>query len=55
MAGPGPDSLESLGFAPRKGFETAIAFTTDEPYVAVRAKDGSGRVLGTSEALRRGS
>jgi hypothetical protein len=54
IAGPGPDSLESLGSAPRKGFETAIAFTTDEPYVAVRAKDGSGQALGTSEAVRRG-
>jgi hypothetical protein len=54
MAGPEPDGLESLGSAPRKGFETAITFTTDEPYVAVRAKDRSGRALGTSEALRRG-
>jgi hypothetical protein len=54
IAGPGPDELESLGSAPRRGFETAIAFTTDEPYVAIRAKDGSGRALGTSEAVRRG-
>ena len=53
LAGPDPEGLESLGSAPRKGFETAIAFTTDEPYVAVRAKDRSGRALGTSEAVRR--
>ena len=51
MAGPAPDSLESLGTAPRKGFETTIAFTTDEPYAAVRAKDRSGRTLGASEAV----
>ncbi len=55
LAGPGPDGLESLGVAPRKGFETAISFATDEPYVAVRAKDRSGRNLGVSEAVERGS
>jgi hypothetical protein len=42
-----------LGSAPRKGFETQISFDTDEPYVAVRAKDRSGRNLGTSEAAKR--
>ena len=51
MAGPKPDGLEPLGSAPRKGFETAIALTTDEPYAAVRAKDRSGRTLGASEAI----
>jgi hypothetical protein len=55
LAGPGPDGLKSLGSAPRKGFETAISFATDEPYVAVRAKDRSGRNLGASEAVERGS
>jgi hypothetical protein len=53
LAGPGPDGLEPLGSAPRKGFETAISFVTDEPYVAVGAKDRSGRNLGTSEAVER--
>jgi hypothetical protein len=28
---------------------------TSDPYVAVRAKDRSGRVLGTSKVLRPGS
>jgi len=55
LAGPAPDELRSLGSARRKGFETAIAFTTDEPYVAVGAKDPSGRTLGISAALRRES
>jgi hypothetical protein len=51
MAGPKPDGLEPLGSAPRKGFETAIALTTDEPYAAVKAKDRSGLKLGASEAI----
>jgi hypothetical protein len=55
LSGPGPDGLEPLGSAPRKGFETQISFDTDEPYVAVRAKDRSGRTLGTSEAAKRGN
>ena len=54
LSGPGPDSLETVGSAPRKGFETAIAFSTEEPYVAARARDRSGGVLGTSEAVKRG-
>jgi hypothetical protein len=54
IAGPAPDRLEPLGSAPRKGFETAIAFTTDEPYAAVRAKDRSGRTLGASETVHLG-
>jgi hypothetical protein len=53
LAGPGPDQLSSLGpVALREGFETAITLLTDEPYVGVQARDGSGRVLGTSEAAR---
>ena len=55
LTGPGPEGLEPLGSAPRKGFETQISFDTDEPYVAVRAKDRSGRNLGTSEATKRRS
>jgi hypothetical protein len=54
LAGSGPDKLESVGSAPCKGFETAITLRTDEPYVAVRARDGSGRVLVASEALKMG-
>ena len=29
-----------------------MAIRTDEPYVAVRAEDDSGRVLGTSDAIK---
>jgi hypothetical protein len=51
LAGPGPDRLEPVGSAPRKGFETAITVKTNEPYVGVRAKDASGKVLGTIRAI----
>jgi hypothetical protein len=55
LAGAGPDKLEPVGWAPSKGFETAITLQTDEPYVAVRAKDSSGKVLlGASKTLKPG-
>jgi hypothetical protein len=54
LAGAGPEDLKSVGPAPRKGFETAITLQTDEPYIAVKAKDSSGQVLGTSKTLKPG-
>jgi hypothetical protein len=51
LAGGDPDKLEPAGSAPRKGFETAVTLHASEPYVAVEARDRSGRVLGTSEAV----
>jgi hypothetical protein len=53
LAGPKLEELEAVGEAPRMGFETAITFNTQEPYVAVRAKDRSGRALGAPRAMRR--
>jgi hypothetical protein len=53
LAGSGPDELEPVGSVPRKGFETVLTLQTDEPYVAVRAADRSGRVLGTSKILKQ--
>jgi len=47
--------LKPLGQVPRNGFETAMMVRTSDPYVAVRAKDRSGRALGTSKVLRQGS
>jgi len=41
-----------LGSVSRNGFETAMRVSTAKPYVAVRAKDRSGRVLGTTEPLK---
>jgi Arylsulfotransferase (ASST) len=51
LAGPDPGELEPVGSVPWEGFETAMAIRTDEPYVAVRAEDDSGRALGASEAI----
>ncbi len=55
LAGADPGKLEPVGAVPWEGFETAIAIRTDQPYVAVRAEDDSGRVLGISEAVKPGS
>jgi hypothetical protein len=38
----------------RNGFETTITLRTAEPYVGVQAKNRSGRVLGTSKAVKVG-
>jgi hypothetical protein len=51
LTGQRVELLKSLGSVPRDGFETAMAVRTLDPYVAVRAKDGSGRVLGTSKPI----
>jgi hypothetical protein len=48
LSGPRPARLEPLGSVPRDGFETAMLAQTRDPYVAVRAKDRNGEVLGTS-------
>jgi Arylsulfotransferase (ASST) len=55
LAGPGAGQLESLGSVARDGFETALLARTAEPYVAVRAKNRSGRVLGASKPVELGS
>jgi hypothetical protein len=55
LAGPGPEQLEPLGSAPRKGIETVITVKTTEPYVGVRAKDASSKVLGTIRAIEMGN
>ena len=48
LSGPHPNHLEPLGEVPRDGFETAMLAQTTDPYVAVRARDSSGEILGTS-------
>jgi len=55
LAGSSPGQLESLGSVPRDGFETALSARTAEPYVAVRAKHSSGRILSTSKSIEPGS
>ncbi|HET7272871.1 MAG TPA: arylsulfotransferase family protein [Rubrobacter sp.] len=54
LAGTRHDRLESLGSVPRDGFETAMLVQTAGPYVAARAKSASGRVLGTTKAVKLG-
>jgi hypothetical protein len=51
LSGPGPDRLESLGVVPRDGFETAMLARTADAYVAVKARDPSGRELGITRVI----
>jgi Arylsulfotransferase (ASST) len=53
LAGSTPNQLEPVGSAPRRGFETTVTVHTAEPYVAVQAKNASGRVLGSTRRLSR--
>jgi len=46
-----PARMRPVRTAPRRGFETSIAVPGGDPYVAVRANDASGRVLGESPAV----
>jgi hypothetical protein len=52
LAGPNPNQLESLGAVSRDRFETAMLVRTAEPYLVVRAKDRSGRVLGATKPVQ---
>lgn len=52
LAGQAADQLAPVGSAPREGFETAIRANIKATYVAVQARDGSGQVLGTSNAVK---
>jgi hypothetical protein len=52
LSGQDPGSLAPVGHTPRLGFETAFHVVTDARFVAVRARDGSGRLLGTSAPVR---
>jgi hypothetical protein len=48
LAGPRQGRLEWVGAVPRDGFETSMLVQTFDPYIAVRAKDHFGQVLGIS-------
>src|SRR5215203_2111188 len=52
LAGEHPGRLESVGAVPRDGFETPMLAQTHGPYVAVRAKDRSGGILGISAPIK---
>jgi hypothetical protein len=51
LAGAAPERLRSVATAPLEDFETSASVRTEEPYIAVRARDRSGRELGVSEAV----
>jgi Arylsulfotransferase (ASST) len=52
LVGPSPDALKTVANAPRSGFETAIVTPGEHAYVAVRALDAGGAVLGTSAVVQ---
>ncbi len=52
LAGPAPERLKAVESVGWEGFETAMTVGTTERYIGVRARDGSGRVLGTSKAIK---
>jgi Arylsulfotransferase (ASST) len=51
LAGSDAASLEVTASAARSGFETSIDARTSAPLVAVRARDASGTILGTSPTV----
>ena len=53
LAGASASSLAPAGSAARSGFETRIG-TSGGAFVAVRALDAAGNVLGTSRAISTG-
>jgi hypothetical protein len=55
LAGGARDALAPVRAFPRTGFETRIPVAAAARYVAVRARDAAGAVLGTSPARRVGS
>lgn len=52
VGGASPDQLQTVGAAPRSGFETAISVKTAAPYFAVHAMDAAGKVLAASPAVQ---
>jgi hypothetical protein len=52
LTGASAEALRPAAGARRAGFETALSVPADQPFVAVRALDAAGNVLGTSRAVR---
>ena len=52
LAGASPTALAPIATAARSGFQTTIQAHTAGPYVQVQALDGSGDVIGTSQAVK---
>jgi Arylsulfotransferase (ASST) len=52
LTGASEAALQPAGSARRAGFETALSVPAGQPFVAVRALDSQGNVLGTSRVVR---
>jgi hypothetical protein len=52
LAGPRQGRLESVGSVPREGFETSMLVQTSDRYLAMRARNRFGQVLGTSVPVK---
>ncbi len=52
LAGASPSTLAPVASAPRAAFQTTIAAPGTQPYVAVRALDSTGRIIGVSGTVR---
>jgi arylsulfotransferase ASST len=53
LSGPSARALTTVGQYRDTSFETTMSAPTTQPYVAVQALDLTGRVLGTSRAVKR--
>ncbi|HEY6012545.1 MAG TPA: arylsulfotransferase family protein, partial [Candidatus Limnocylindrales bacterium] len=51
LAGPSVSALRPVASAERTGFETVIEAVTDEPLIAVRARDAAGTELGVTDPV----
>jgi hypothetical protein len=54
LAGPSPNGLKPVAEASRTGFESSASLFTRATYLDVEAQARSGRVLGSSRAVKRG-
>ncbi|MGH9087664.1 MAG: hypothetical protein ACRDYZ_06055 [Acidimicrobiales bacterium] len=54
LGGADPTHLEPVGHAERRGFETAVPVSDAPAWVAARALDASGAVLGASTPVKVG-
>jgi len=52
LAGPRKNALKRVTSAKATGFETTLKSSSGQRYVAVRALDGDGKKLGTSESVK---
>jgi hypothetical protein len=52
LAGPGTEGMLPVASARRHGFETAITAAVTQPFVAMRALDAAGNILGTSAPVK---